>query len=156
MDLPTRAFFGMIMGALALTGPAFADAMPGAIDPDKLVRIEDKNYVVQYEDWVATDPISSVTIKKIEAGRVTYVDVMKTATGTYSTDGLTSQNVLYPGIIVEPKARNYFSFSSWADGRWNRFRTYNGNSYVSVTSYTNHRGQTRTGTCISTASFFYC
>lgn len=153
MNLPTRrAIFGLLACSFfAVSIPAFADGFAG----DNLVRFgEDQG--VTYDDWVSTDPVSTVTVKKIEGGRLSYVTVTKTATGTYSNDGIASPNVQYPGINERDNALNQFSFSSWSNGHWNRMRTYNGNSYVSVTTYKTHRGQTRTSTCISTASFYYC
>lgn len=151
MDLPTRrVLFGVIIGAF-LAAPTLADG----IDPKGLVRFGDEQGV-GYEDWVSTDPISTATVKKIEAGRITYVTITKTATGTYSTDGIESRNVQYPGVIEPDNPRNEFSFSSWSNGRWNRMSTYNGHSYVSVSTYKTRQGQTRTSTCVSTASFWYC
>lgn len=153
MHLPTRrAIFGLLASSLfAVSIPALADGFDG----DKLVRFGDPQGVT-YDDWVSTDPVSTVTVKKIEGGRLSYVTITKTATGTYSDDGIASRNVQYPGVNERHNALNQFSFSSWNNGHWNRMRTYNGNSYVSVTTYKTHRGQTRTSTCISTASFYYC
>jgi hypothetical protein len=50
------------------------------------------------EDSVSTEVVSSSRIRKIEAGRTSFVTVARTATGVYSSDGLTSTNVRYPGI----------------------------------------------------------
>ena len=147
MNLPTLALAAF---ALAVV-PAQADG----IDPSKLVRFSDLEGVT-HEDWVSTDPVSTAIVKKIEAGRVSYVTITTTATGTYSTDGIESPNVQYPGVYDDLNTRKWFSFSSWSNGSWNRFSTYNGNSYVSVSTYKRHNGTTRTSTCISTASFWYC
>jgi len=147
MNLPTLAFAAF---ALAIV-PAQADG----IDTSKLVRFSDLEGVT-HEDWVSTDPVSTAIVKKIEAGRVSYVNITTTATGTYSTDGIESPNVQYPGVYEDLNTQNYFSFSSWSNGSWNRFRAYNGNSYVSISTYKRHNGTTRTSTCISTASFWYC
>lgn len=147
--LPT--FASLIAAALVLS---LASVRADGFDPSKLL-ILDEDSGVRYEDWVSTDPIDTQTIKKIEAGRVSYVTVTRTSTGTYSSDGIASPHVQYPGVI-EPNPLNEFSFSSWNNGRWSSFRTYSGNSYVSVSTYRTHRGQTRTSTCISTASFWYC
>jgi hypothetical protein len=137
--------------ALALASPASADG----IDPDSLVRFG-QEHGVSYEDWVSTDPVSSAVVKKIEGGKVSYVTITTTSTGTYSTDGFDSPHVQYPGVSDTDSSRTSFSFSSWNNGRWNRFSTYNGNSYVSVSTYKTHRDETRTSTCVSTASFWYC
>jgi hypothetical protein len=119
MTLPSRqVLLGMIIGAfcasaVAAIGPgvvvqAFGDESPKAIDPAALVRFEDRDYDVQYEDWVATDPLSHTRVKKIEMGRVSYVDITTTATGTYSTDAMFSNHIQYPGITVEEMPRPAF------------------------------------------------
>lgn len=55
------------------------------------------------EDSVSTEVLSSSTIRKIEGGRTSFVQVARTATGVYSSDGLTSGHVRYPGIHDEGK-----------------------------------------------------
>ncbi|QQR38111.1 hypothetical protein [Devosia rhizoryzae] len=143
MNLPTRhMLLGMTLGAacataLAAFGPGyvletFADEMPAGFDTDKLVKFDDRYYEVDYDPSVSTDPISTVTVKKIEAGRVSHVQISSTATGTYSTDALTSPHVQYPGIEVEPAAKTAFFFSSYSRGKWTAFGSYNGNSFVSI------------------------
>ncbi|KKB76530.1 hypothetical protein VW35_17240 [Devosia soli] len=132
----------------ATTAPTFADG----IDPSGLVRYGEQNGV-SYEDWVSTEPVSTVTVKKIEAGKVRYVTITQTATGTYSTDGFESAHVQYPGVTKPSNPRNEFTFSSWSHGSWHRISAYNGNSYVSVSTYKTHRGPARTATCVSTISW---
>ncbi len=145
MNLPTRhMLMGMTLGALCATalaamGPgyvmeAFADEMPAGFDTDKLVKFDDREYEVSYADWVSTDPLSTAMVKKIEAGKVSYVSITTTATGTYSTDSLTSKHVLYPGIDVKQANSGGNWFSYWSSGRWQSFATRNGNSFVAITS----------------------
>jgi hypothetical protein len=152
-SLPT--ILSLTTGALVLSlATANADGYNG-IDASKLL-IFNEDLGVAHEDWVSTDPLETHAIKKIEGGRVSYVSVIRTATGTYSSDGIASPNVQYPGIIAPAKPRNQFSFSSWNNGQWTTMSTYNCDSYVSVSTYEPRRGETRTSTCISTASFWYC
>lgn len=144
MNLPTRhMLMGMTLGAfcataLAAIGPgyvldAFADEMPAGFNTDNLVKFGGREYDVSYADWISTDPLSTTTVKKIEGGVVSYVDITTTATGVYSTDGLTSPHVQYPGIEVEEvRPRTNFWFASWSRGQWVSFSTYSGNSFVSV------------------------
>ena len=154
--MTSLARFAVLGFVVAGIGIATAEAgFADGIDPNSLVRYGE-DHGVSYEDWVSTDPVSSATIKKIEGGKVTYVTITQTATGTYSTDGMESAHIQYPGVTKPDNSRNRFSFSSWSNGHWSRISTYNGNSYVSVSTYKTHRGQTRTSTCISTASFWYC
>lgn len=145
MNLPTRhMLLGMTLGALCATalgaiGPgyvleAFADEKPAGFDTDKLVKFGDRAYEVSYADWVSTHPLSTATVKKIEAGKVSYVSITTTATGTYSTDGLTSKHVLYPGIEVEPADTRGNWFAYWAGGHWQGFATQNGNSFIAINS----------------------
>lgn len=148
MNLPTRhMLLGMTLGAacataLAAIGPgfvldAFADEMPAGFDTNRLVKFDGREYEVDYADWVSTDPLSSATVKKIEAGKVTYVSITTTVTGTYSTDGLTSRHVLYPGIDVTevtPNGGNWVKF--WTNGGWYSFSSRAGNSFLRLTGAT--------------------
>lgn len=148
MNLPTRQMLmGMILGAtcataLAATGPglvleAFADEMPAGFDTDKLVKFDGRDYEVEYADWVSTDPLSTATVKKIEAGRVSHVSITTTATGTYSTDGLTSKHVLYPGIAVTDVAARRSNFVKfWTNGDWYSFTSRAGNSFIQLSGPT--------------------
>jgi hypothetical protein len=148
MNLPTRHMLvGMTLGAvcataLAAIGPGYvldvmADEMPAGFDTDKLVKFDGREFEVDYADWVSTDPISSATIKKIEAGKVTYVSITTTATGTYSTDGLTSRHVQYPGIDVTevaPGRGNALKF--WTNGTWYNFHSAAGHSFIRLSGRT--------------------
>jgi hypothetical protein len=142
MNLPDRhLLLGMTLGAICATGlaaigpglvfEAFADEFaPSGVDASSLVKFEDRDYVVDYDDWVATDPLSTTRVKKVEAGKVSYVTITTTATGTYSTDAMFSDHVQYPGISVEAAKpdRNFFSY--WTNGRWSSFRTGTAGSFV--------------------------
>jgi hypothetical protein len=141
MNLPDRhLLLGMTLGAVCATaiaaiGPgmvieAFADESPVGIDPASLVRFEDRDYNVDYDDWVATDPLSTVRVKKVEAGRVSYVTITTTATGTYSTDAMFSRHVQYPGISVEQIEPSRNRFSYWTNGEWSSFSTVNAGSFA--------------------------
>ncbi|WP_449396596.1 hypothetical protein [Devosia riboflavina] len=153
MNLPTLPTI-LSLTAAALVMSLVAVRADG-FDPSKLLILDEDNGV-RYEDWVSTDPLDTQVIKKIEAGRVSYVTIKRTATGVYSSDGIESPHVQYPGVIEPDNPRDRFSFSSWNNGQWTRLKTYSGNSYVSISTYKTHRGETRTSTCISTASFRYC
>lgn len=142
MNLPDRhLLLGMTLGAICATalaaiGPgmvfeALADEfVPTGIDASSLVKFEEREYIVEHDDWVATDPLSSVRVKKVEAGKVSYVTITTTATGTYSTDAMFSNHIQYPGISVEPAepSRNFFRY--WTNGRWSGFATGRAGSFV--------------------------
>jgi hypothetical protein len=156
MVLPTRCLtWTKSVGLAALAFASLAGAVHAdGIDSDNLVRFS-AGADEEIESWVSTTPIQSWTVKKIEAGRVSQVKIVRTSTGTYSSDGLASRHVQYPGIKT-PKPLNEFSFSSWNDGHWSEVRAYSGNSYVTVSTVNTQRGGVRTHTCISNASFIYC
>jgi hypothetical protein len=99
----------LVAGTLALPSvlpPAVADDEPfrtllktgdeifaEPVDADTFVKPE---WTV--EDWVSTEIIEQTVVRKIAYGRTTFVTINKTATGTYSSDGLRSPNIRYPGI----------------------------------------------------------
>lgn len=125
-----KLLFGLVGASLALVAPALADGTPEhAIDPSRLVRFEDRSYIVDYDDTVSTDPISVSKVKKIEAGKVSWVTITTTATGTYSSEAMFSPHILYPGISVEPEHAERNRFSYWTNGRWSSFSTGNAGSF---------------------------
>jgi len=147
MDLPDRhMLIGMTLGAvcataIAFTGPgmvlpALADEFIDSVvapgfDTSNLVKFGGKRYSVESEDWVATEPLSTVRVKKVEAGKVSYVTITTTETGTYSTDAMFSDHVQYPGIEVTERPRyprNRFSY--WSSGSWYGFTSTNGSSFT--------------------------
>jgi len=169
MSLPTRqVLLGMVLGAvcaaaLAAVGPGFAvDVLPAneprAIDPADLVTFEGRDYDMQYEDWVATAPLTHSRVKKVEMGRVSYVDITTTATGTYSTDALFSNHIQYPGITVtdrtKPATVNRFSF--WNGGSWTSFGTRGAQSFLTIRSNGTVIHRRGNQTCIGTGSFYSC
>ncbi|WEK03023.1 MAG: hypothetical protein P0Y65_12490 [Candidatus Devosia phytovorans] len=133
------AFSAMTIAAI---GPGvvietFADEAPTVgIDPSKLVRYEGRKYIVDYDASVSTDPISTSQVKKIEGGRVSYVTITTTETGTYSSDAMFSNHVQYPGIDVQPvHSRNHFAY--WTNGHWSGFVTRAANSFIYARSWRN-------------------
>ena len=64
-------------------------------------------------------PQSSVEIKKIGYGEVSYVTVSTTPSGTYSSDSLASPYVRYPGIRVVPLEVHVFPLTGRVLG-WSR------------------------------------
>ena len=170
MDLPDRhMLLGMTLGALsamalATVGPGmvietFADGVlnpviaPG-FDTSRLVKVEGRKYRVESESWVSQDPISTQVIKKVEGGKVSFVTIAATSTGTYSTDALYSDHVQYPGIAVTEVTWNGRPFSAWRNGNWFSFDSRSGNSFVQIgeTSVSVRGGRT----CVSGPDFRVC
>lgn len=139
MFLPTRKWLlttasACLCSTALVALPALADGAPGTIDAANLVKFNERDYRIDYADWVSTDPLSTSRVKKIEAGKVSYVDITTTATGTYSTDGLTSPHVRYPGIEVEevrPMAPSN-RFAYWAGSSWIGFSGAGANSLLTL------------------------
>ena len=91
---------------------------PEPVDP-KLFR----KYAITLDDSVSTEVLRTQVVTKIGHGRVSDVTVVTTPSGTYSSDGMLSPNVRYPGI--EKRLRSgpedfYFAeggkWMSYADG----------------------------------------
>lgn len=173
MDLPDRRILlGMFLGAISAT--ALATSGPGAVlevfadeeqqviapgfDTSKLVKFEGRTYAVTAEPGVSQEPLSTQTVKKIEGGRVSYVTIATTATGTYSSDAMFSSHVQYPGIAVEELSPSWFSnvFYSWNGKTWSSFSSRQGHSYMSYRSG-NTRVSTYNGvTCVSGPGYRVC
>lgn len=95
---------GFLLVAMVGAGASYADGIVGS-DPEPLstlVRFNDRDYEVSAADWVSLTPLSSVTVRKIGYGRAVDVSVATTATGVYSSDGMVSPHIRYPGIDVRP------------------------------------------------------
>lgn len=76
--------------------------IPGAKPPlSTLVKFEGRDYAIGYDETVSLDPVSTTIVRRIGYGHTTDVSIVTTASGTYSSDGLTSAHVLYPGLSVE-------------------------------------------------------
>ena len=146
MNLPDRhMLLGMTLGAvcataLAAIGPgmvieAFGDEAPAGIDPSQLVRYENRIYSVEYDESVSTDALSTSRVKKVEAGKVSYVTITRTSTGTYSSDALFSNHVQYPGISVEVLTPPINHFAYWSNGYWANVITGSANSFIGTSAW---------------------
>lgn len=83
------------ISSVFVTGWVFTPA-----DLDNLVRIDDDFYDVRFSDEVSQEVIGSHVVKKVGGGNTSFVNIVQTPTGIYSTDGLVSNNVQYHGITV--------------------------------------------------------
>ena len=90
---------------------------PEPVDP-KLFR----KYAITLDDSVSTEVLRTQVVTKIGHGRVSDVTVVTTPSGTYSTDGMLSPHVRYPGIEKTLKSRTHDTWSFSPDGtdggRW--------------------------------------
>lgn len=115
----TYMMLGALIGTTVSVTLAWPNLIPKAIaeeQPMKLLTASKTELLDMFDgpaeffkpDWtveesVSTEVLSQHTVRKIEAGRTSFVTVATTATGVYSSDGLTSGNVRYPGIHAENK-----------------------------------------------------
>ena len=102
--------------------------IPSPIDPDSLLKWD-----FQVEPGVSMEPVSESSIRKIGYGHITFVDVMETESGVYSTDGLNSPHIQYPGIIKEPKVAAAPILWFWSNGHWSSLAAFSAGSSVAVT-----------------------
>ncbi|HTJ56109.1 MAG TPA: hypothetical protein VL418_00910 [Devosiaceae bacterium] len=105
---------GIVVGVLS--GFAVAQLQPGptfaavaerppftygkALDTH-LAKFNGDYYAVGTESNVSLEPESDTVIRKIGYGQTNFVHIITTPSGTYSSDGLFSPNIRYPGIHVE-------------------------------------------------------
>ena len=85
---------------------------PDPIDPRMF-----RHYDITLDDSVSTDVQRTQVVKKIGHGRTSQVTIVTTPSGTYSTDGILSPHVRYPGI--EKSLRIWPDDYIYAEGgRW--------------------------------------
>jgi hypothetical protein len=72
---------------------AIGSLFPDTVDP-KMFR----HYDITFDDSISTEVSRTQVIEKIAHGRTSQVTIVTTPSGTYSTDGIVSPHVLYPGI----------------------------------------------------------
>lgn len=112
------------MAVPEILSPAIADEEPAktllgttndifapALDPRTLLKWD-----FHVEPGVSTEATAQSTVKKIGYGRTSYVTIVQTPTGVYSSDGLASANIEYPGITKE--RRRPHGVWELADGGW--------------------------------------
>ena len=165
---------GAIIGLLAAGLLAVPSMLPPALADDEPVKALlstkdelfpprlDANNLVKFdfsiEPGVSTDVVSTRTIRKIGYGRTEFVEIRTTSTGTYSTDGLASPHIRYPGIHKElkPASRGHLAF--WSGGKgWVLFKEVDAGSFVSITPFKD--GQlvmSDEGNCVFVGDAAYC
>lgn len=87
------------------------------IDSSKFVRFDYASSAPEpvrelvIDDSVDLVPYKTATVSKIAFGRKTEVDIAYTSTGVYSSDGIASSRVQYPGISKFPRLSGDVSHS---------------------------------------------
>jgi hypothetical protein len=123
---------------------------PPAFDPDRLMRW---SYYVQ--PGVSVEPIRETVVRKIGYGHSTFVNVMETASGVYSTDGLASPHIQYPGIIKEPKPSPAAGLWYWSGRQWVASAPVNADSFVSIVPL-DGLPSSEDGNCVTLKDSVYC
>ncbi len=81
------------------------DQLSGPGTPDsnslsRLLHVGKREYRVTFDAGLSQEPLSSLGVTKIGFGRISHVNIITTASGVYSTDGLASPHIRYPGVSV--------------------------------------------------------
>lgn len=128
---------------------------PEPFDPATLFKPEGR-YAYDVAATVSTTPIRQSTVRKIGFGRTEFVQVVETASGTYSSDGLDSPNVRYPGVGRQ-RIEGQIGLALWDDGGWVLQRALTAGSFVTITRF--EGGQlvvTDDGMCVTSSSGITC
>lgn len=132
---------------------AMDELFPPPIDTSNLVKFD-----ITIEPSVSTDVAKTRTVRKIGFGRTEFVSIVTTSTGTYSTDGVASPYLRYPGIHKELKRRPVAGIALWShrDG-WAVFKEVDAGSFVSIAPFKG--GQlvlSDQGNCVFVGRSAYC
>lgn len=145
-------------GSNLIAPAAQADEMQSE-DFSDLLRIEEPGYQLSYDDSVSTQVLAHHTIRKFEFGRMSEVSVVRTPTGTYSTDGLQSNHVIYSGIELVRVADGGVKALIWDPIFGWLPLSMGGSSNVTTYGHTSNGGDVRTNgshVCVQENSFRYC
>jgi hypothetical protein len=131
--LPTKLVtLGIVVGAASgLTiaqfnpGPtlaAVAEKPPftiGSALSTSLAKFDGRYFALGTEPSVSLEATSATTVRKIGYGETSFVNIVTTPTGTYSSDAMFNPHVRYPGVFVEPMHLHFAPFSGVLYG-WSR------------------------------------
>ena len=87
------------------------------------------------EPSVSQDVLSTQVVRKIEAGKTSFVSVVTTPSGVYSSDGLDSPHVRYPGIHRD-ESREFDAVAYLSNGGWVGFKFRHADSIRTVVPLT--------------------
>lgn len=129
------------------------ELFPPPIDTRNLVKFD-----ITIEPSVSTDIVNSRTVRKIGFGRTEFVSIVTTPTGTYSTDGLASPHMRYPGIHKEMERAPIGGLALWTGASgWAVFEEVDARSFVSIAPFKG--GQlvlSDQGNCVFVGRSAYC
>lgn len=129
-----------------------SEIWPPAFDPDRLARW---SYYVQ--PGISVEPVKETVVRKIGYGRSSFVNVMETTSGVYSSDGLASPHIQYPGIVKQPKPSEDAGIWLWHDRHWVAAAPLSAGSFVSIIPFDGGSLVTNdNGNCVVLKTSVYC
>lgn len=173
MSITTRIAAGGALAAL-LAGLALVPQLPPAradeasagapsstagglfspsFDPDDLVKFD-----FMVEPGVSETLISTTTVRKIGFGRTRLIEIVTTPSGVYSSDGLASPHIRYPGIHKQWKDAPHGRLALWSDARgWEAHTAIDAGSFVTLVPFTGGAMlMTEDGGCLFVGAAAYC
>jgi hypothetical protein len=105
---PTSMKSALADEPVKVAAKTLSEIFPRPFDPKSLRKFD-----IAVGPNVSLEVKKASTISKISYGHRTYVSIVTTPSGTYSSDALTSPNVRYPGIDVTRKGHGAFSYRSF-------------------------------------------
>jgi len=103
---------------------------------------------------VSRDVLNVSTIRKVGYGHVSNIDIVTTPSGVYSSDGVASPHVLYPGIESSPSAKSGIGIIlALVGGGWMQLRLVEGGSFTHFGPGYMVSGKT---TCVSGSNYQGC
>jgi hypothetical protein len=131
------------------------ELFPRRIDVDNLVKPD-----FTMEPHISTEVLRSTEVRKIGFGKTTFVRIAETATGTYSSDAMTSPHIRYPGIHANGRRTDAVpgQLAAWSGGvGWTLLAPLTAGSFVTVTPF---KGGTMIsggdGNCVFVGQSVYC
>lgn len=122
-------------------------------DPDNLAK-----YDFSVEPSVDELVVNTRTVRKIGYGRTQVVEIVTTPSGVYSSDGLASPHIRYPGIHKRWKGAPHGGLALWTDGNgWTAHKGIDAGSFVTLDAFDG--GEllvTEEGGCVFVGKAAYC
>ncbi len=102
-----------------------------------LLRIGERTYNARIDPSVSRQIVGQYRMRKIGFGRLENIEVITSATGTYSSDGLKSPYVVYPGISFDevkplPVHQNLLVLVWDASRGWQALESSSAPSFLSI------------------------
>lgn len=87
------------------------------------------------EPGVSSDVLHESEVRKVAYGRTSFVKVIETPSGVYSSDAMDDPHVQYPGIHRTPKPSPLTAFLLLDSGRWIAAMPFGAGSFVTIVPF---------------------